>query len=176
MSIRQIAMVWELDLPGDLTITLMAMADHAHPDGTFCYPSNERLAKYSRCSVPTVQRRLKRLAAGGYIALEVPGGRKRWRRRDRYGNLHQSTTNLWRLTLQGHPLLDLDDHLPAEGINLTPSAEQGSHDEQGRVSHDTKQGVTPDTQTRSNQEKPIRLSAEERTTLPEWLRAKLDRS
>lgn len=48
-------------------VILMAIADHAHPDGTAAWPSQATIADYARCSIRTVQRRLAELEAYGLI-------------------------------------------------------------------------------------------------------------
>lgn len=64
--------VWELDLPQNEKMVLLKFADHADDDGLNCFPSLERIAHYSGCSLRTVQRIVRSLEERG--VLEVLGG------------------------------------------------------------------------------------------------------
>lgn len=69
MSVEAIA--WVLneapDVPPQLVGTLVGLANHASPDGRNAYPSQARLAKYTRKSERQVRRDLSDLAARGLI-------------------------------------------------------------------------------------------------------------
>lgn len=76
MSVRIMADVWDLDLPRDEKIVLLAFADHANDEGA-CYPSIERIAHKCGYSHRSVQRKIKGLE-GRHLLLcdEVGGGRR----------------------------------------------------------------------------------------------------
>lgn len=59
------SLVWECDLPPNQTFVLLAMADHAHDDGSRCYPSVAKLAwkcGYSRRQVQNIIQALRKKA------------------------------------------------------------------------------------------------------------------
>ena len=77
MSVRVLA--WALrDAPvtnrTDLLV-LIAIADHAHDDGTGAYPSVGTLARMARCSPRSVESALARLQASGVLAIEERAGK-----------------------------------------------------------------------------------------------------
>jgi hypothetical protein len=55
-------------------LLLLAIADHAHPDGTNAFPSQHTLAKKTRLSVRQVRRLLDRLVDGGELKIEERPG------------------------------------------------------------------------------------------------------
>lgn len=62
MSVKQMSLVWELDLHPNHKIILLAYADHAHDDGSHVFPSLKRIAYktgYSRDQVRRISRELK---------------------------------------------------------------------------------------------------------------------
>jgi hypothetical protein len=70
VSVRIMASVWELDLPQNEKLVLLALADHSDDRGS-CYPSVARLAWKSGYSVRQMQAILKNLRVSGI--LEVIG-------------------------------------------------------------------------------------------------------
>lgn len=65
MSITLMSRVWECDLPANLTLVLLAMADIARDDGSRCYPSIGFLAwkcGYSRRQLQNIIKELRALA------------------------------------------------------------------------------------------------------------------
>lgn len=74
MSVRQMAMVWELDLPKPEKFLLLALADHADHEGRNVYPGVNLLAWKTGDTRRTVQRLLRRLEARGLIEAVRPGG------------------------------------------------------------------------------------------------------
>jgi hypothetical protein len=70
------ASVWELDLPQNEKLVLLALADHSDDRGS-CYPSIARLAWKSGYSVRQTQAILKNLRVSGI--LEVIGSSARGR-------------------------------------------------------------------------------------------------
>jgi Helix-turn-helix domain len=70
MSVRVMSAVWELDLPQNEKLVLLALADHSDDRGS-CYPSVARLAWKSGYSVRQMQAIMKNLRDGGI--LEVIG-------------------------------------------------------------------------------------------------------
>lgn len=69
------AMVWALKrapIPGDdalAQLVLIGLADHARDDGDGARPTARTLAQYARCSVRTVQNKLRLLEEAGLIAV-----------------------------------------------------------------------------------------------------------
>jgi len=53
--------IFELDIPAPEKLVLLAMADHAHDDGTKCWPSISRIAKKSSTTGRGVQKIIRRL-------------------------------------------------------------------------------------------------------------------
>lgn len=77
MSVRASAWVWEhstVEHRGDLLV-LLALADHAHDDGSAAYPSVETLARKARLSRRGTFEALKRLKRIGAISPEGHGPR-----------------------------------------------------------------------------------------------------
>lgn len=75
MSIRIMSDVWELDLPRDEKIVLLAFADHCNDEG-FCYPSVSRIARKSGYSDRSIQRKISSLVGSGLLeASSRSGGR-----------------------------------------------------------------------------------------------------
>jgi hypothetical protein len=66
--------VFQLDIPATQKLVLLAMADHAHDDGTRCYPSIGRLARRTSLSIRGVQTTMRRLEKAGFI---VPQGKSK---------------------------------------------------------------------------------------------------
>ena len=72
MSIRQILQVWEHQLSHPHQAVMLALADHAHEDGTGIRPSINRIAwktGYSERSVQNIMAQLRQL---GILAIAVP--------------------------------------------------------------------------------------------------------
>jgi hypothetical protein len=73
MSALIMGMVWELELPRDEKLVLLAYADHANPSGGSIFPSVATIAHktgYSRRSVQAITRRLER---AGYLVAQGCG-------------------------------------------------------------------------------------------------------
>jgi hypothetical protein len=69
MSVKQMAIVWDLDLPHNQKFVLLAYADHADDDGDNVYPSLERIAHKTGYSRDQVRRISKELKARGLMEL-----------------------------------------------------------------------------------------------------------
>lgn len=68
MSVRMIHLVFErFNMPGNEKVLALALADHAHDDGTNIFPGNERLAEKTSMSKRTVIRLLQRLVQIGWL-------------------------------------------------------------------------------------------------------------
>lgn len=77
MSIALMSRVWTLNLPHDQQSILMALADHAHDDGSKCFPGVDYLAWKTGYGRRSVQRILRSIEMAG-IARPVAyllGGR-----------------------------------------------------------------------------------------------------
>ena len=77
MSIRIMAHVWRLDLPAHQKYLALALADHAHDDGTEARPSQAHLAEKTGLSERQVRRLLAELLEARVIVRVRPGGRNR---------------------------------------------------------------------------------------------------
>lgn len=74
-------------------LVLMALAYHAgKDDGGVCWPGQETIADFAICSVDSVQRSLKRLAADGFITIEKGSDAQGRRKYDRYRLLFDVVT------------------------------------------------------------------------------------
>ena len=69
MSIQLMTLVRKSALPTNTKFVLMALADWADDNGVNCYPSIYELSEYMTCSERTVQRLLRELEEGGWIAV-----------------------------------------------------------------------------------------------------------
>lgn len=69
MSIQLMTLVRKSALPTNAKFVLMALADWADDSGMNCYPSVYELSEYMTCSERTVQRLLRELEEGGWIAV-----------------------------------------------------------------------------------------------------------
>jgi hypothetical protein len=76
LSAKLLGEVWELELAGHLQPVLLALADHAKPDGSDCYPSVGRVAWMLGKDRRTVQRAFRELEELGLLRLIEPGGGK----------------------------------------------------------------------------------------------------
>jgi Helix-turn-helix domain len=76
VSVRIMASVWELELPQNEKLVLLALADHSDDRGS-CYPSVARLAWKSGYSVRQTQTILKNLRVSGILDVigSSAGGR-----------------------------------------------------------------------------------------------------
>lgn len=70
------ARVWESDLPATDRLVLLSVADHAD-ERDECYPSIGRLVDRTGLTDRSIQKAIKRLCEGGYLAVESGGGRNR---------------------------------------------------------------------------------------------------
>jgi DNA-binding MarR family transcriptional regulator len=67
VSVKQMGMVWELDLPPNHKIVLLAYADHADDDGGSVFPSLGRIAHKTGYSKDQVRRISRELADAGLM-------------------------------------------------------------------------------------------------------------
>ena len=76
MSVEQMGIVWKLRLPHNQAWVLMALADHAHEDGSKCYPGVRRLAWKTGYSGRQVRRVLQELRDADIIEVvgSIAGG------------------------------------------------------------------------------------------------------
>lgn len=74
MSVRQMGMVWELDLPKRLKFLLLALADHADHEGENARPGVPLLAWKTGDSERTVHRGLRALEELKLIEVAEEGG------------------------------------------------------------------------------------------------------
>ena len=69
MSIKLMTLARMTALPTNAKFVLMALADWADDNGINCYPSVYELSEYMTCSERTVQRLLRELEEGGWVAV-----------------------------------------------------------------------------------------------------------
>ncbi len=75
MSIQQYKLVWTCSkAPGIQKLVLLAIAEHAHPDGTGAYPSVRRLVGMTGLAERTVQYALRALVRLGELKVSVGTG------------------------------------------------------------------------------------------------------
>jgi hypothetical protein len=72
MSGKVMGAVWDLDLPHSKQLVLLAMADHAHHDGTQVFASAKLIAWKTGYSVRQTQRIIDQLESDGLIKLTSP--------------------------------------------------------------------------------------------------------
>ena len=72
MSIKVMSHVWRLDLPPSVKLVALALADHAHDDGTEARPSRALLVAKTGLSKMTLKRAIDHLVAEGIIRLDRP--------------------------------------------------------------------------------------------------------
>jgi len=77
MSVRVQAIVWQIDLQPSQKLVAIALADHAHEDGTEARPSQATLAMKTGMSDRHVRRILKELVDLGVISVQRPAGQHR---------------------------------------------------------------------------------------------------
>ncbi|MEZ2349566.1 helix-turn-helix domain-containing protein [Caballeronia sp. RCC_10] len=78
MSVKVMSAVWEnYPVGGGELVLALALADHAHDDGTHIWPKVATLAKKTRQSERTVQYQLRKMESDGFITLvnQGKGGR-----------------------------------------------------------------------------------------------------
>jgi hypothetical protein len=68
VSIRLMALTFELDISSAEKLVLLAMADHARDDGTGCYPSIGTLARKTSQTTRGVRKIMRRLEEAGLIS------------------------------------------------------------------------------------------------------------
>lgn len=73
MSVKQMAMVWDLDLEPNHKIVLLAYADHADDDGDNVYPSLGRMAHKTGYSTDQIRRISRQLVEAGLMELVEKG-------------------------------------------------------------------------------------------------------
>jgi len=76
VSILVMSQVWRYQaLKGTKLLLALALADHAHDDGTHVYPSVEALTVKTRANRRTVQKLLRELVDDGLLAVVEEGGK-----------------------------------------------------------------------------------------------------
>lgn len=70
MSVKVMGEVWDLDLPATEKFVLLAMADHAHDDGTHVYPSVAKICRKTSMSERAVRGILKKLRERGLLIVQ----------------------------------------------------------------------------------------------------------
>lgn len=69
MSIKVMSWVWDNSpYEGKQLLIHLALADFADDDG-YCWPSQETIARKSRCSVETVRTTTRRMQADGFLSI-----------------------------------------------------------------------------------------------------------
>jgi Cdc6-related protein, AAA superfamily ATPase len=70
MSVKVMGEVWDLDIPHSEKFVLLAMADHAHDDGTHVYPSVRHICRKTSMSERAVRGVLKKLRERGLLIVQ----------------------------------------------------------------------------------------------------------
>lgn len=115
MSIEMMTLVWRHSRnKGSVLLMELAIADHAHDDGTGAYPSTERLARYARQTERNVRFVLQQLLDSKEVSIEYNAGPR--------------GTN--RFTLNTKLLRSLPDQIPnREGERVSSQGEKISSGE-----------------------------------------------
>lgn len=123
MSIKCQTRVWESSrAKGSALLLLLAIAEHAHDDGSGAWPSQDRLAKRTRMSVRQVRRLMEVLEQSGELAITRRPG----------------TTDLLSVVVNGADNLSGVD-VAESGQNVRPTPDTATSDHPGHL------GATPDT-------------------------------
>ncbi|WP_369916509.1 helix-turn-helix domain-containing protein [Xanthomonas sp. NCPPB 3005] len=130
---------------GEMLLAL-AIADHAHDDGTHIFPSIAHLARKTRQSERSVQYQLRRMEASGWLILVNDGIGGRRRGRDEGGRTRQYRINPeWMKGADIAPLPDAAVEHP-KGADFSPL--KGANDDgkgckpaQERVQNDAEKGA-----------------------------------
>jgi hypothetical protein len=78
MSVKILGLVWErYEFGGNKRMVALAIADHAHDDGSHIFPGVERLAIKTMLSVRTIQRILAEMQHDGWLVLVGKASRGR---------------------------------------------------------------------------------------------------
>lgn len=136
MSVKIMHLVFErFPLPGNDMVLALALADHAHDDGTNIYPGNERLATKTRMSERTVIRLLKKFCDMGWLI------------KTKNSNFGRGIAAVYRISPEWISGKDLPlvepDSAPLKSDNLSPFIEDEKGDKNGkRVTPEVKKGDT----------------------------------
>jgi len=107
--------IWENSKQeGIALLVLLAIATHADNDTGMCYPSQERLAKVSRCSVRGVQKIVSRLVEDGEVDIIIKGGEPGAKRTSTHYSLAKY------LLLVRKPTPEPGSSLPPNGVRPYP--------------------------------------------------------
>jgi DnaD/phage-associated family protein len=81
MSVKIMGFVWDLDIPQNEKLVLLAYADHASHDGSNIYPAVSTIAKKTGYSERSVQMITRALEGRGYLVSDGQGthGTNKWR-------------------------------------------------------------------------------------------------
>lgn len=72
MSVKVSGWVWDMNLPSSQKLVALALADHAHDDGTEARPGVTGLSKKCSMNERTAQRSIRDLLAKGVIVVQRP--------------------------------------------------------------------------------------------------------
>ncbi len=121
MTLQNLTWAWEQELPPTQKLVLISLADHANQDGE-CWPSINRLAKFTGLGRTAIKTNLKKLEDAGFITAEQ-------RLREDGGH----TSHLYHLNnplCRGVPYpMSGGDHAPMSG---------GDHQEHSTLEHSNK--------------------------------------
>ncbi|GHH52448.1 helix-turn-helix domain-containing protein [[Pseudomonas] boreopolis] len=147
MSAKVTGMVFErYPVGGGEMLLALALADHAHDDGTHIFPSIASLAVKTRQSERAVQYQLRRMEASGWLLLvnDGKGGRRR-------GSSERGLTREYRINpawMKGADLAPLEEGAPAaKGADFAPIGKGANGDGKGcksrqeRVQNDAFKGA-----------------------------------
>jgi hypothetical protein len=124
---------------------LLALAYHCNDrdGGNLCFPGQETIARFARCSVDTVQRALSRLEAGGYIKIEKACDSNGQRLFDRYRLMFSVTTTAPDGRTKTHAANGRESQAANCGVaaEKSPSHAQDAHRSNDEQSHAANCGV-----------------------------------
>lgn len=132
MSVKQMGLVWELDLPKTEKLVLLALADHADHYGNGARPGVELLAWKVGADRRTIQRTLRSLETLRLVEVVHSGGGLR----GGPGHGRRGFATVYRLTLENGVKLppftlasDAGEVIPSESTRAAPGARKGGTDD-----------------------------------------------
>lgn len=171
MSLRAMTWVWDQPIAPNHKIVLLAIADHAHDDGTNAWPSAERISAMTGYSVRSVRRLIHEMVGAGYLRIEHAGT---GRSTSRYAiPLHgpdlerapQYDTEGGQPDTPPSAAVREDTLTPQTGHRRPPRPDTGDHP--GRTDHAPHIGITPTEPSPEPSENP---AAEDGGDEPERIR------
>lgn len=126
MSVRVQTYVWQLDLRPTEKLVAIALADHAHDDGSEARPSQALLARKTGLDERTIRRILVKLLELGVIVLYKPYGQHRannytFNLPEDFGKIRADTVPSLNKSQSGHPRRQSGHSVPPERTQCPPN-------------------------------------------------------